>query len=468
MQFVVHFYYSLLLSFTTFALTTLSYSQQCLEDNDNDNDLCDGHEVVDLLCQDSKKQCSVWADLGHCLNNANFMVENCPLSCGLCSNDDTDNDNDDDDFLDEGETGDELSNNFDLFQVAAMYGKPQTIPPSMGSERDKVVDTLRSSFQYMEDFKLKRKTLFDNCKNDHEQCAFWASIGECDANPSYMKISCAPACQTCAHLDIKERCSFTEDEFPLALNPGDLDALYYDIVNGMWDEYYPIIHSAPSDYKRSNKTSIVDDSNVELGGPWIVTFDQFLTHEESDRLIELGYAEGYARSTDVGATKFDGTHEKKVSGGRTSENAWCMKKCAEDPTVLKVSHRIGNVTGIPYTYSENFQILRYEENQKYNPHHDYIPHHTDLPSGVRILTFFLYLSDVEEGGQTKFNSLKLEITPKKGRALLWPSVKNDTPNNKEPRTMHEARPVIKGKKYAANLWIHNREFRKAHDMGCTG
>mmetsp|Transcript_77 Transcript_77/g.246 ORF Transcript_77/g.246 Transcript_77/m.246 type:complete len:572 (-) Transcript_77:28-1743(-) len=28
----------------------------------------------------------------------------------------------------------------------------------------------------------------------HEQCAFWASVGECDANPSYMRTSCKRAC----------------------------------------------------------------------------------------------------------------------------------------------------------------------------------------------------------------------------------------------------------------------------------
>ena len=45
-----------------------------------------------------------------------------------------------------------------------------------------------------------------------------------------MMTNCAPACRTCALLDIKERCSFTEEEYPVALKPGDLDALYYDIV----------------------------------------------------------------------------------------------------------------------------------------------------------------------------------------------------------------------------------------------
>lgn len=44
-----------------------------------------------------------------------------------------------------------------------------------------------------------------------------------------------------------------------------------------------------------------------------------------------------------------------------------------------------------------------------------------LSCGPRILTFFLYLSDVEEGGETVFPSLNISVSPKRGRALLWPS-----------------------------------------------
>lgn len=38
-----------------------------------------------------------------------------------------------------------------------------------------------------------------------------------------------------------------------------------------------------------------------------------------------------------------------------------------------------------------------------------------LACGPRILTFFLYLSDVEEGGETGFPKMNLQVTPKKGR-----------------------------------------------------
>ena len=107
------------------------------------------------------------------------------------------------------------------------------------------------------------------------------------------------------------------------------------------------------------------------------------------------------------------------------------------------------VTGIPANHSEDFQILKYEPGQFYRQHHDYIGHQRDRQSGPRMLTFFLYLSDVEEGGATNFPDLEIAVKPKVGRALLWPSVLDSNPFDKEDRTEHEAQDVIKGLKYGA-------------------
>ena len=52
-----------------------------------------------------------------------------------------------------------------------------------------------------------------------------------------------------------------------------------------------------------------------------------------------------------------------------------------------------------------FQVLQYMPGQRYGVHHDYGAEDRGLASGPRILTFFLYLSDVEEGGETNFYML---------------------------------------------------------------
>ena len=191
--------------------------------------------------------------------------------------------------------------------------------------------------------------------------------------------------------------------------------------------------------------------------PWVVTFDNFLTDEECEHLIQQGYKNGYKRSTDVGTRQVDGSFGTHQSKGRTSENSWCDPKsgCRQDPIAQRVMERIANVTGIPSEKYEDFQLLKvrtffmsfyfilskiplshslyhscypqYDVGQFYNAHHDYIGHQRDRHSGPRILTFFLYQSDVEKGGGTRLNNLKIDIMPKRGSALLWPSVLSSDP-----------------------------------------
>ena len=130
--------------------------------------------------------------------------------------------------------------------------------------------------------------------------------------------------------------------------------------------------------------------------------------------------------------------------------------------------RIGKVTNTNLNNTEHLQILKYVPGEFYRKHHDYVQGHQDRNCGPRVLTFFLYLSDVEEGGATGFPDLKpgLKVLPKKGKALLCPSVLDSDPHSIDKRTMHEAEDVVKGIKYAANSWIHLKDFRKSHELGC--
>jgi len=82
------------------------------------------------------------------------------------------------------------------------------------------------------------------------------------------------------------------------------------------------------------------------------------------------------------------------------------------------------------------------------------------------LTLFLYLNDVEAGGGTDFPQLGLTVLPKRGSALLWPSVLDADPDSKDPRTEHQALPVEAGTKYGANAWVHQRSFKEPYKKAC--
>merc|ERR1712151_190048 len=174
---------------------------------------------------------------------------------------------------------------------------------------------------------------------------------------------------------------------------------------------------------------------------------------------------GYTRSSNVGTQQWDGSYKPMHDNSRTSTNAWCNTECNNDILVQEVKEKIVNVTNITISNHETLQLLKYDIGQYYKTHHDYIPHHSQRQYGPRILTVFLYLNDVGGGG-TKFNTLDITVEPKKGRALLWPSVLDKNPMVKDYRTDHEALVVEKGIKYGANAWIHLRDIQKAMKNGC--
>ena len=197
-----------------------------------------------------------------------------------------------------------------------------------------------------------------------------------------------------------------------------------------------------------------------------MTLDKFVTDDEADRLIELGAEEGYKRSSDVGKVKFDGSFEENFNDGRTSLNAWCQHACYNDTAAKQVISRIEEITHIPETNSEYLHLLKYDVGQYYRRHHDFIDFGNDRQPGVRLLTVFLYLNDVEAGGGTNFPILNITVMPKRGRVLIWPSVLDSQPNRKDRRTDHQALPVEKGIKYGANAWLHQRDFKTPNRIGC--
>jgi prolyl 4-hydroxylase len=288
----------------------------------------------------------------------------------------------------------------------------------------------------------------DDCYDRHEQCNNFVKHGECTKNPGWMIINCPLGCHACHLRDSNVRChrdSLNTSE-TRALVPGQLNQIFERIA--------------------LNENHQFGDIEILSRDPWIIVFNNFLTPEETDAMIRV--VTYWERSTDTGQMNKFGETGRILSQGRTSSNSWCRADCEANPHVRAVTERIEYTTTVASPNFESFQILRYELGQMYNAHHDTGLGQFRLACGARILTFFLYLSDVEEGGETAFPHLNLAVKPQRGKAVLWPGVFSDNPDSIDSRTLHEARPVVRGVKFAANTWIHQYDFKTANLWGCTG
>ena len=90
---------------------------------------------------------------------------------------------------------------------------------------------------------------------------------------------------------------------------------------------------------------------------------------------------------------------------------------------------------------EEFRIKRYNVggSERFDTHVDVL----DYSTAKRFLSFFWYLNDVEEGGETVFKDLK--IKPSKGKLVIFP-----------PLWMypHKGNPPISGSKYILSTYLH--------------
>lgn len=76
-------------------------------------------------------------------------------------------------------------------------GEPQSLDPSYS---DLIFERIEKAREYMHSKVMveeKYKEVRSICRNAHANCAFWSVLGECENNPAYMHVNCAPVCETC-------------------------------------------------------------------------------------------------------------------------------------------------------------------------------------------------------------------------------------------------------------------------------
>ncbi|CAL9071265.1 unnamed protein product [Musa textilis] len=204
--------------------------------------------------------------------------------------------------------------------------------------------------------------------------------------------------------------------------------------------------------------------------PRAFVYHNFLSKEECEYIIQL--AKPHMKKSTVVNSTTGGSEDSSV---RTSSGMFLQR--GRDKIIRSIEKRIADYTFIPVEHGEGLQVLHYEVGQKYEPHLDYFADEFNTKNGgQRIATFLMYLSDVEEGGETVFPNAKvnssslpgynelsdcgkagLALKPKMGDALLFWSMKPDA--TMDPLSLHGACPVIKGNKWSAPKWMRLHEYK---------
>ncbi|XP_055806290.1 probable prolyl 4-hydroxylase 10 [Solanum dulcamara] len=204
--------------------------------------------------------------------------------------------------------------------------------------------------------------------------------------------------------------------------------------------------------------------------PRAYVYHNFLSKEECEYLISL--AKPHMQKSSVVDSSTGKSMDSRV---RTSSGTFLAR--GRDKVIRNIEKRIADFTFIPVEHGEGLQILHYEVGQKYDSHYDYfLDEFNTKNGGQRIATVLMYLSDVEEGGETVFPAAKgnysavpwwnelsecgkggLSVKPKMGDALLFWSMKPDA--TLDPSSLHGGCPVIKGNKWSSTKWMRVHEYK---------
>lgn len=207
--------------------------------------------------------------------------------------------------------------------------------------------------------------------------------------------------------------------------------------------------------RQQNSTTLKTVIEELSFAPRVYYLRNLLSHEECDEMVALSQSR-IAPSVTVNPE----TGENFQVDSRSSYGGFFHR--GETPLVSSIEQRIAEILQRPIDYAEGLQILRYQIGQEYQPHFDYFdPALKSTPvviqtGGQRVATVIMYLSNVEEGGETVLPQVNIKVKPEKGNALLF---YNLLPNGSvDPLTLHGSLPVVRGEKWGSTKWIRERYF----------
>lgn len=210
---------------------------------------------------------------------------------------------------------------------------------------------------------------------------------------------------------------------------------------------------------------------INLFNPTVLFCDDFLEEEKCDAIVEKAKEQKILQPSQV----VDNSDPKNSveSRFRTSEHgslAW-----TDCPEAWEFAQRVSYFLSLRIEQAEPLQVVRYDLGQQYEPHLDaFDPNSADHKeyrignSGNRVATALLYLTTPIEGGGTVFpelidrsNNSEKRIDAKKGRCVFFTNTYMGL-QDPHPHARHGGEPIVKGEKWACNLWFRSNIYQPSY------
>jgi prolyl 4-hydroxylase len=252
------------------------------------------------------------------------------------------------------------------------------------------------------------------------------------------------------------------------------------------DEFYFLPVEAIGGKLNVYLPSVKREVSVEMLSttPRLLLVSNFLSKEECAKIIET--AKPHLVNSTVSVVGA-GNAQKSAQDNqvRTSSTAWLNARSTGLRLLDDITQRVYELVQVPMDHAEDMQVLHYGYKQHYHAHHDFFdpnmyPTEEYKKGRNRMITVFMYLSDVEEGGETNFPyatgdkylksydkcEMGLKVKPKLGDCVIFYSMKAESHRTEaykktelDHNSLHAGCDVLKGDKWSANYWIRNVPWR---------
>ncbi|KAK6387194.1 hypothetical protein LTS17_000460 [Exophiala oligosperma] len=244
---------------------------------------------------------------------------------------------------------------------------------------------------------------------------------------------------------------------------------------GLWNtiQNNDLIRRASIDARNTLKSVVVGD--LDGSGQPSTTSEYVCTHQYSIEMVSddplMIYINGFLSPYEIDYLM--DMAQEKVYYNRTASRAFVVPN--PDPVGQCITARAEKISGfLPWAIFEELQVVRYTPGERHDMHKDNMdrpfPHEGIGDRCNRLLSFFVYIGDQCEGGETYFphqlaapddsdtakfgrttknSSRGLVVRPVAGNGLFWINLKKDWTTDE--RLKHASLPVTKGVKYGMNI-----------------